>query len=436
MSDKPVIPANWKAPFFTIWTGQTFSLVGSQIVQFALVWYLTEQTGSATVLATATLAAMLPMIVFGPFAGALVDRWNRRLVMIAADGAVALASLWLAYMFWSDAVQVWQVYLIMFVRGLGGSFHWPAMQASTTLMVPDRHLTRVAGMNQTLNGALNIVGPPLGALAMSLMPLAGVMLLDVGTALLAITPLCFVRIPQPPRWQPAQAGEARPSLLADVRQAARYIWGWPGLLALIGMALVVKLALTPAFALLPLLVNQYFGGDAGQLALMEAVFGVGVVVGGLSLSIWGGFRRRVHTLLAGLLVLGAGFLVLGLTPATLFALAIGAVLLVGLAIPLLDGPLMAIMQASVAPNMQGRVFMLMASLISLTSPVGLAIAGPVSDSIGLHVWYLVTALVCLAIGVAGFFLPAMINIEENGHGQAEDASLASLAAEPVFQEAS
>ncbi|MEZ4770239.1 MAG: MFS transporter [Caldilineales bacterium] len=429
MSNKPVIPANWKAPFFTIWTGQMFSLVGSQIVQFALVWYLTEQTGSATVLATATLVAMLPMIVFGPFAGALVDRWNRRLVMIAADGAVALASLWLAYMFAIDAVQVWQVYLIMFIRALGGAFQWPAMQASTTLMVPEQHLTRVAGMNQTLNGALNIVGPPLGALAMALMPLSGVMMVDVGTALLAVLPLLFVHIPQPQPAAAAQEGARRPSLWADVREALQYVRGWPGLLALIGAAMVIKIALTPAFALLPLLVNQYFGGDAAQLGLLEAVFGVGVVTSGLLLSVWGGFRRRVYTLLAGLLILAGGLLALGVTPSTVFAMAIGSVLLVGIGVPLIDGPLMAIMQATVAPAMQGRVFMLMGSLVSLTSPIGLAIAGPVSDTIGLQAWYLSAALLCGVIGVAGFFVPVIVNVEENGRGAA--TAEAVPASEPV-----
>ena len=433
MSDKPVIPTNWKRPFFTIWTGQMFSLVGSQIVQFALVWYLTEQTGSATVLATATLVAMLPMIVFGPFAGALVDRWNRRLVMIAADGAVALASLWLAYMFWIDAVQVWQVYLIMFIRALGGSFHWPAMQASTTLMVPEKHLTRVAGMNQTLYGALNIVGPALGALAMALMPLSAVMMVDVSTALLAILPLLFVVVPQPEPSARLEPGAVRPSLFTDIGQALRYIRGWPGLMALIGAAMIFKIALTPAFALLPLLVNQYFSGDAGQLALIEGIFGVGVVVGGLTLSVWGGFHRRIYTMLGGMLVLTAGLLAMGLVPASAFILALAAALVLGLALPFIDGPLMAIMQAGVAPDMQGRVFMLMASLVSLTSPIGLAIAGPVSDSIGLQAWYLTAALLCGLIGVAGFFIPVIVNIEQNGHGG--PATEAVSAGEPQLQEA-
>ena len=211
--------------------------------------------------------------------------------------------------------------------------------------------------------------------------------------------------------------------------------GWPGLLALIGAAMIIKIALTPAFALLPLLVNQYFGGEAAQLGMLEAVFGVGVVASGLLLSVWGGFRRRVYTLLSGLLILSGGLLALGLTPATVFAMAIGAILVVGVGVPLIDGPLMAIMQATVAPDMQGRVFMLMASLVSLTSPIGLAIAGPVSDSIGLQAWYLTAALLCGVIGVAGFFIPVIVNVEQNGHGSAAQETAPIPAGEPQYQEA-
>ncbi|HAE58218.1 MAG TPA: MFS transporter, partial [Anaerolineae bacterium] len=132
--------ANWKPRFFTIFGGQALSLFGSSLVQFALVWYLTQQTGSATILATATLVAMLPQIILGPFVGALVDRWNRRLVMMVADGLIALATLVLAGLFWFDLVQVWHIYAILLVRSTGGAFHWPAMQASTSLMVPKEQL--------------------------------------------------------------------------------------------------------------------------------------------------------------------------------------------------------------------------------------------------------------------------------------------------------
>ena len=405
----------WKLSFFTIWTGQAFSLVGSRVVQFALVWWLTQLTGSATVLATASMVAIIPEIFLSPIAGAYVDRWNRRIVMIVADGMIALALLWLVYLFWVDAVQVWHVYVVMAVRAVGGSFHWPAMQASTSLMVPDRHLTRVAGLNQTLNGALNIIAPPLGALLMGVMPLHGIMLIDVGTAGLAITSLLFVHVPQPKR---DDMGMEKPSIWADVREGLRYIRSWPGLVALIGVAMIIKIALTPAFSLLPLLVSQHFHGGAAQLSLLEAVAGVGIVVGGLALSAWGGFRRKIYTTILGTVILGLGFVALGLTPGGLFWMALVSIFVVGLMIPLIDGPIMAILQGTVAPEIQGRVFTMMGSLIWITSPFSLAVAGPVSDWLGLQVWYVVAGVLCGVTGVALFFVPAMVNIEENNSNRA------------------
>ena len=189
----------WTSTFFTIWAGQAFSLLGSMLVQFALVWWLTATTGSGTVLATAALAALVPEILLGPFAGACVDRWNRRLVMLVADCLIALATLGLAALYALGALRPWHIYLIMMLRATGAAFHWPAMQASTSLMVPREHLSRVAGINQTLRGGLGIVSPPLGAILVQLLPLHGVLLIDVGTAALAIRPVVFVPIPQPER---------------------------------------------------------------------------------------------------------------------------------------------------------------------------------------------------------------------------------------------
>jgi DHA3 family macrolide efflux protein-like MFS transporter len=414
-------PARWQIPFFSIWTGQALSLVGSRAAQFALVWWLTKLTGSATVLATASLVALIPEIVLGPLAGAYVDRWNRRVVMIVADGLVALASLWLAYLFWIGNIQIWHVYVIMLVRAVGGSFHWPAMQASTSLMVPKQHLARVAGLNQAMNGALNVVGPPLGAILLELMPLQGVMMVDVGTALLAITPLLLVHVPQPQRQDMAVGKTGKPSIWSDMRGGLRYIKSWPGLMVLIGVAMVVKLALTPAFSLIPLLVSDHFQGSAAQLSLLEAVVGISMVAGGLLLSIWGGFRRRIRTVMLGMAGVGTGLVALGLVPAELFWMALASTFVMGLMIPLIDGPIMAIMQESVAPEMQGRVFTIMGSFLWLTSPIGLAIAGPVSDWLGLQVWFVLAGLLCAAASFTGFLVPALANIESNGPDQMEGA---------------
>ncbi len=139
----------WKTTFFTIWSGQALSILGSQLVQFALIWHLTVQTGSATVLATATLVGMLPNVVLGPFIGTLVDRWNRRRIMLLADSIEALATIVLAVLFALDIVEVWHIFVILFIRSLAGAFHTNAMHASTSLMVPVEHLTRIQGLQPT-----------------------------------------------------------------------------------------------------------------------------------------------------------------------------------------------------------------------------------------------------------------------------------------------
>jgi DHA3 family macrolide efflux protein-like MFS transporter len=385
------------------------------LVQFALVWWLTEKTGSATVLAIGTLVSLLPGIILGPLVGALVDRWNRRVVMLVADTIIALATLVLAYLFAVNSVQIWHIYLIMFIRALGGGFHWPAMQASTSLMVPEKDLSRVAGLNQALHGISNILSPPLGAFLMQVMPLQAILAIDVGTATLAVFPLFFVHIPQPRRLTSpgAQDRSRKSSVWRDLREGFEYVLKWPGLLIIIVMGALGNMLFNPAFSLMPLLITDHFGGQAIELGWMEASLGIGIVLGGLILSAWGGFRRRILTTIAGFTGIGLGVLVLGLVPSSAYWLALGAIFIVGVAISMTDGPLMAVIQASVAPEMQGRVFTLLMSAVKAASPVSLIIAGPIADLVGVRVWYIVAGVACLLMGVGGFFMPAVVHLEEN-----------------------
>ncbi len=408
---------NWKPPFFTIWSGQAFSLLGSELVQFALVWWLTESTGSATVLAMATLVGLLPGIFVGPFAGALVDRWNRQVLMVVADAVIALATLCLVLIVMAGGMHVWHVYAILFIRALAGGFHWPAMQASTSLMVPEEHLSRVGGLNQALRGFMNILSPPLGALLLGILPLQSILVIDVGTALIAIAPLFFIHVPQPARGS-AKVGssETTASVWSDMRDGLRYVWAWPGLLALITLGALGNLLFNPAFSLLPLLVTEHFGGHALHLAWAEASAGIGVVLGGLTLSAWGGFRRRVLTTLMGFVGIGGGLLLAGLTPAYAFWLALGALFLVGMSISMVDGPLMAVLQAQVSPEMQGRVFTLMVSAVKASSPLSLMVAGPVADRYGLQVWFLLSGAACVLMGAGAFFVPAIVHLEDGRGG--------------------
>lgn len=419
----------WKARFFTIWGGQALSILGSQLVQFALIWHLTVSTGSATVLATAALVGLLPGVVLGPLVGTLVDRWNRRQIMLLADGLIALVTVGLAVLFALDAVAIWHIYAVMFIRSLAGAFHSNAMTASTSLLVPVEALTRVQGLNQMLTGGLNVVAAPLGALLLELLPLQGILLIDVVTALTAILPLAFIQIPQPERSERSERGErsqpqsdAPATVWQDFRAGFRYMLGWPGLLIIGLMTVGINFTIIPAFSLLPLLVRDYFGGGALQLGWVESAMGVGIIGGGALLGLWGGFERRILTSMLGLMGLGTGTLLMALAPASALPLLVGGALLVGVMNALTMGPFMAVIQSSVEPDMQARVFSLMSSVGGAMAPLGLLIAGPVADRLGLHAWFLVAGGLCVAMGLVGLFIPAVMNIETQGRAVLEQLS--------------
>ncbi len=403
----------WAAPFFTIWTGQAISLLGSQLVQFAIIWWLTKTTKSAIVLTTASLVGILPTVILGPFVGALVDRWNRRKILLFADIGIALVTLILAYLFYMDWVEIWVVYLMLFLRALGGGFHNPAMSASTSLMVPKEHLTRIQGINQTLHAGLNIISAPLGALLLEVLSIQGILSIDVISALFAIIPLFFISIPQPENLRISQKEGLVASVWEDFMAGLRYVMQWRGLRFMLFMALGINMVVAPAFALLPILVQGHFGGNALQLGWLNSSFGIGAVLGGVLLSIWGGFKKKVHTSQLGLLGLAVGLIVMGFTPGTLLPMAIIGIFVVGVMIPIANGPINAILQSTVDPAMQGRVFTLVGSLAGAMAPLGLILAGPLSEFISIQIWYIVGGIVTLGFGIGGFFSKEYMSLEEN-----------------------
>ncbi len=277
------------ARFWVVFGGQAFSLFGSRLVQFTLVWWLTQESGSASVLALASIMALLPQVIVGPFAGSLVDRWSRRMVLIVSDGMIALAIVFLALLYAWGVVEIWHIYGLMFIRALLGAFQWPAFQASTSMMVPKEQLSRVAGFNQSLQGLVSILAPPLGALLFEILPIQYILAIDVATAFLAISPLLLIAIPQPPRAPDAEGGWR--SVLEDMREGMRFVWDWKGLRFIMGMSMVINLVINPGFSLLPLVVADHFGGGALELAYLQSAGGIGMILGGVLLGVWGDSRK-------------------------------------------------------------------------------------------------------------------------------------------------
>jgi DHA3 family macrolide efflux protein-like MFS transporter len=351
--------------------------------------------------------AVLPQVLIGPFAGAIVDRWSRRIVMMVSDSLVALSVLILAYLYMGGVVQVWQIYLIMFFRSTMDAFQWPAMQASTSMMVSREHLPRVAGLRQSLQGIVNILSPPLGALLLEMLPIYFVLGIDVFTALIAVGPLFFIHIPQPVR-----SSASTRNVLTDMKEGFVFLWERKTILKIIGIALLLNMLIGPAFSLMPLLVIQHFKGDAIQLAWLQSVSGIGLISGGLLLGIWGGFKRRVMTAFTALTLSGFGVIGIGLAPENMLHVAVASIFVFGFMNSVSNSCFFTINQILIPNELQGRVFTLVMSGSVAVMPVGLAMAAPVAEVIGINSWFLIAGGSTVLAGLYGLLTPSIRNIED------------------------
>ncbi len=400
----------WKVRFFTIWTGQALSLVGSTLVQFALIWWLTETTGSAKTLAAASTVGYLPTILLGPFAGTLVDRWHRKWVLIVSDGLIALSTALLAILFWLGVARPWHVFVILFLRSLGDCFQNPAMMSTTPLMVPRDQLARVAGMNSTLQGVIRFSAPPLGALLLALVDVQGILPLDVVTAVVAIVPLLFVPVPQPAAQ--AVTGTGLRSVLQGLGEGLSYVWNWPGLRRLAATSALFPLATAPLLAFLPLLVSEHFRGGAPELGWLQSVSGIGRIAGGVLLSAWGGYKRHMATSVTGTFGFALGCVLVAIAPANGFWLALLGWATIGVAGAAHMAGIRATSQTVVRPEMQGRYFAVTQSVNTVMAPLALVLTGPLVDLWGVRPLWYAGAVVILAIALIRRFSPAIFCIED------------------------
>jgi DHA3 family macrolide efflux protein-like MFS transporter len=296
------------------------------------------------------------------------------------------------------------------VRGVAGAFQFPAVQSSTSLMVPKEQLARVAGLNQALQGITMIATPPLGALLLSLLPIHLILGIDVLSAAVAICLLLTIAIPQPMIHR--ATAHVAATVWQDMRAGFSFLRRWPALLSVMCIAALLNLVLTPAFTLVPILITQHFHGSAVQLGLINAMYGFGIISGGALLGIWGGFRRRIMTSLLGLTGLGVGSFLIGISPSDAFGMAVAGMALVGMMNTFANGPFFAILQSIVPPEMQGRVFTVLMTVSMAMAPFGLALAGPLSDRFGVQLWYVLGALICCLMVIWIVFSPGLLHLEE------------------------
>ncbi|MFZ9857824.1 MAG: MFS transporter [Roseiflexaceae bacterium] len=397
----------WVGRFALFWGSQTISRFGGAFSGFALVWWVAQTYGTATSLATGVMISMLPGILLGPLIGTIVDRNNRKFFIILSEVIQAACAGALFVLAYYQMLEIWHLYTVMFLNSLTGQFQYMAIMAATPMLVPSEHLQRVSGLSQLREGAVAIIAPPVGALLLEVIYLEGILMLEVGMSLVAALIMLGIMVPNPP----AKPVEEQVSVLADLRAGFRYVLGWPSLLALMSIAMVLNLLFNPAFSLMPLLVKNVLQGEAIQLAWLEMALGVGMIVGSVLLAVWGGFKRRIYTMALGVLGMGIAAVVLGQIGSSGLYVAIACMAVFGLVQPLANGPIFAIIQARVAPEMQGRVMGFMGSMAGAVSPIGLLMAGPISDRFGLQSWYLAAGVMSLVTVPLVLLWPLVRDIE-------------------------
>lgn len=361
--------------FTLVWLGQIISVLATNMSAFALTIWVFQKTGSATALGLMQVFFITPLLVISPFAGVLVDRHNRKLMMMMSDLLAGLATISILVLQAFGILEVWHLYAAAIFQGLGNAFQWPAYSAAISTMVSKEQYGRANGMMSLIDMGPGVLAPMLAGALLPIIHLTGILSLDVVTFVLAILVLLFVHIPQPPRT--AEGAQGQGSIFKEAVFGFRYIFARPSLLGLQLVFFFGNLCAGIAHTVLAPMVLLRTGNDSVSLGLVQSAGAIGGVVGGVLMSAWGGFKRRVHGVLAGWIVSSFFFALVGL--GTSLPLWIGASLLSTILVPLINGSNQAIWQAKVAPDVQGRVFSARRLIAWLTNPISPLIAGTLAD---------------------------------------------------------
>lgn len=398
----------WLKTFLVIFTGQAFSLLGSAAVNFALVWWLTAETGSATVLAYATIAVILPQALLGPIAGPFVDRWDRRLTIIGADLFIAATSIGLIAIFAAGTPTPAVIIAVIAARSLGAAFHTPASQAAVPMYVPAEHLMRVSGWNFFLGSGVAMAGPVIGAFLIGVAPIGAVIAVDVVGALVAVATLVAVRIPHPQRAEddPASAG-----LLSEFAMGWHELVSHRGLFVLSLYLVIVTLLYMPLSALFPLMTRIHFAGGAIEAGMVEFAFGAGMLIGSLVIGTLSARLSGIRLITLGIVLIGVMLAISGLLPTSAFWAFVLLAVVMGATVPMFGAPITAMFQERIDPSKLGRVMSLYMTMSMLVAPVGLVLAGPLAERMGVAPWFAVSGALLAATGGLLWTSPAIRSLD-------------------------
>ncbi len=420
--------------FTLVWAGQLVSVLASTMTQFALTIWAYQETGSATALGIVNTAFIVPFLVFSPIAGVMVDRYNRKLMMMLSDLAAITATMGILIIYMTGDLQMWHLYVAAAVNGLGNTFQWPAYSAAISTMVPKENYGRANGMMSLVEAGPGVLSPILAGAIYPIIGLTGILIIDLATFGVAILALLVVFIPQPERT--VEGEEGRGSIWKEAIYGFKYIFARPSLLGLQLVFMFGNLFSGIGWTLFAPMILSRTGNDPLMLASVQSAAAIGGVAGGVLMSAWGGFKRRVHGVLLGwilsslfgMALLGVGQGLSVWLPAAVIASVFGA---------LINTSNQAIWQAKVAPDVQGRVFSSRRLIAWITQPISPIIAGMLADFVmepamatnstlaatwgwlvgtgpgsGMGLLFVFTGVAAAFVGLTGYFVPNIRNAED------------------------
>ena len=390
----------WKKKVAVFLVGQTITTFGSLLVQYALLWHLTLTTKSGVVLALAAVFGFLPQAIVSIFAGVWADRVNRKVMIIVSDSTIALATLVLAFFMLSGVDDLWLVFLVMAVRSVGAGIQMPAISALIPQIVPTDKLMRVNGINSSVQSSLLIIGPVAAAGIYSTVSLAAILFVDVVSAVIGLSLLATIAVPTLSR----AASNDKPSYFTDLKEGLNYIFSHDLVRWVMVIYSIVFLLVVAPSNLSPLMLVRTFGSDVWLLTILELSFGIGMVAGGALMAIFASKMDRLGMMVGTSILFGVLAVVMGFT--TNLILFYSLFFLIGLAVPAFSTSSMTLLQETVEPERQGRVFGFVGIVMAVAMPVGMAVLGPLADIVSVEILLIATGAITVLIAVVAVLLPA------------------------------
>ncbi|WP_242071966.1 MFS transporter [Nostoc sp. FACHB-110] len=417
--------------FMIVWLGQLVSTMGSSMTSFAIEIWSWEITGKATTLALVSFFSLLPSIIITPISGVIVDRFNRKLLMMVGDTVAVLTTVIILLLYLTNNLQIWHFYLTGAIVGTFNQFQKLAYSSSISLMIPKKHYTRASSLEFLSSYGSNIIAPALAGYLYTVIGFLGIWLIDIFTFAIAISSLLLVNIPQP---QPTSETEKIPHLWRDLGLGWRYINQRKSLLALLIANLLFWFPHDVGDALYAPMILSRTNSNSLVLGSLASAAGLGGVTGAVIISTWGSFRRKIHGVLLGMMGAGLSKTIFGLSRTPW--VWIPAQFCSSFHFPLNGSSEDTIWLAKVPPHIQGRVFATRSLVVQAASAIGYLMAGPLADRVftpalqpggflvgslgglfgtspgaGLALLYVICSLCMLLVGLIGFFVPILRNVE-------------------------